>query len=82
MFCRQARRIASVDDPRAVFASNLRQLRAQRGMSQETLGYKAGLHRTEISLLERSARDPRLGTIVRVARALDTTPGRLLKGIA
>jgi hypothetical protein len=41
----------------------------------------AQLHRTEISLLERGGRDPRLSTIVRVARALQITPSALLNEI-
>jgi len=36
------------------------------------------LHRTEISLLERGERDPRLSTIVRLARCLGVPPSTLL----
>lgn len=50
-------------------------------MSQEELGFACGLHRTEISLLERSGRDPRLDTIVRLARGLDMVPSQLLDGV-
>lgn len=39
------------------------------------------LHRTEISLLERGGREPRLGTIVKLASSLDTTPEQLCEGI-
>lgn len=51
------------------------------GISQEELGDRCNLHRTEISLLERAGREPRLGTIVKLAGALDTTPGNLCEGI-
>jgi transcriptional regulator with XRE-family HTH domain len=51
-------------------------------MSQEELGRVAGMHRTEISLLERAARDPRLATIVKLAHALDVPPAQMLDGIA
>ena len=50
-------------------------------MSQEALGNASGLHRTEISLLERHARDPRLDTLVKLARALNIPPSHLLEGI-
>ena len=50
-------------------------------MSQEQLGYACGLHRTEISLLERAAREPRLTTIVRLSRGLEVLPEALLTGI-
>ena len=62
------------------FAANLRAARIAAGLSQEALGNACGLHRTEISLLERSGREPRLGTIVKLARALNP-PAGLLGGI-
>ena len=63
------------------FARNLRDQRQRRGLSQEALGYASGLHRTEISLLERAAREPRLSTIVRLAHGLKIPPAELLAGI-
>lgn len=68
-------------DARQRFARNLRSERLKHSLSQEALGYACGLHRTEVSLLERAGRDPRLDTIVRLARALNVTPGELLDGI-
>lgn len=65
-------------EPRQQFATNLRAHRARLGLSQEALGERCDLHRTEISLLERAARDPRLSTIDRVSRALGVTPAELL----
>jgi len=38
----------------------------------------AGTHASEISRLERGLRDPRLSTIVRLARALEVPIGALL----
>jgi transcriptional regulator with XRE-family HTH domain len=67
--------------PQERFAANLRQARTVAGISQEELGNRCDLHRTEISLLERAGREPRLGTIVKLAGALDTTPGDLCAGI-
>ena len=69
-------------DPRERFAVNLRQARLKKGISQEELGFRCELHRTEVSLLERGGREPRLGTIVKLAGALGTTPDRLCAGIA
>jgi transcriptional regulator with XRE-family HTH domain len=37
------------------FGRNLRRARRRAGLSQERLGVAAGLHRTEIGLLERAA---------------------------
>lgn len=69
-------------EPRERFAVNLRRARLKKGISQEELGFRCDLHRTEVSLLERGGREPRLGTIVKLAGALDTTPDRLCAGIA
>lgn len=68
--------------PRERFSINLRKARKAKGISQEELGYRCDLHRTEISLLERGGREPRLGTIMKLAASLDTTPQQLCEGIA
>jgi transcriptional regulator with XRE-family HTH domain len=68
-------------EPRDRFAVNLRKARQRKQISQEELGFRCELHRTEISLLERGGREPRLGTIVKLAGALDSTPDELCGGI-
>ncbi len=68
-------------EPGHRFASNLRRHRERAGLSQGGLALACGLHRTEISLLERGEREPRLTTIIRLARALDVEPNDLLDGI-
>ncbi len=68
-------------EPRDRFAVNLRKARKRRGISQEELGFRCELHRTEISLLERGGREPRLGTIVKLSGALDTPVAELCDGI-
>jgi transcriptional regulator with XRE-family HTH domain len=68
--------------PREQFADNLREHRVRAGLSQEALADACDLHRTEISLLERSKRSPRLETIVILASGLGLkSPGQLLDGI-
>ena len=67
---------------REQFAANLRLQREKAGLSQEALADLCDLHRTEISLLERSQRSPRLETIVTLARGLKlTSSGVLLEDI-
>lgn len=63
------------------FGANLLRERKRAGFSQEQLGFKASLHRTEISLLERGSRVPRIDTAVKLAGALEVSPDELLKGI-
>jgi ribosome-binding protein aMBF1 (putative translation factor) len=67
--------------PEERFAANLRRQRLAKGLSQEQLAEKTGVHPSEVSRLERAARDPRLSTIVKVARGLGVSPERLVKGV-
>jgi transcriptional regulator with XRE-family HTH domain len=72
----------SVLEIRTQFAENLRTHRERSGLSQEALAEACDLHRTEISLLERCKRSPRLETLVILARGLNlASPGELLEGI-
>lgn len=68
--------------PQERFATNLRRARTKAGISQEELGHRCDLHRTEISLLERAGREPRLATILKLAGSLETTPAELCAGMA
>ena len=63
------------------FSRNLRARRAEAGLSQERLAARCKLHRTEISLLERGEREPRLSTMIRLSRGLDVPVSSLLEGI-
>jgi transcriptional regulator with XRE-family HTH domain len=63
------------------FAANLRDARLRAGLSQEQLANRSDLHPTEVSRLERARREPRLGTIVRLARGLGIGADQLLRGI-
>ena len=75
------RRPAVHDPPRLVLLDRLRQVRAAKGLSQEQLAHLAGLHRTHVSLIERSRRSVRLETLERLARALDIEPAKLLPSL-
>lgn len=52
------------------FGENLRRLRNRADISQEELGLRSSLHRTEIGLLERGARVPRIDTLIKIATGL------------
>jgi transcriptional regulator with XRE-family HTH domain len=65
----------------AQFGNNLRYCRRRADLSQEELGYAASLHRTEIGLLERGARVPRIDTLVKLAGGLSIPPAELLTDI-
>lgn len=68
-------------DIAALFGENLARCRKRADMSQEDLGVRASLHRTEISQLERGLRVARIDTLVKLAGALGVSPSELIEGI-
>lgn len=52
------------------FGQVLKDLRTERGLSQQQLALDSELDRTYISLLERGLRQPTLGTIFQLAEVL------------
>ena len=68
-------------DVAACFGQNLRRCRRRAGLSQEELGTRSSLHRTEIGLLERGARVPRIDTLIKISSALAIPPSELIAGI-
>lgn len=68
-------------DPAQRFAQNVKELRAERGWSQEDLSRHSGLHYTAISKMERGARTPRFQTVVTLAATFKVPAGRLWQGI-
>ncbi len=74
--------MASTPDPRVLaFGAAVRIRREELGLSQEALGYKAKVHRTYVSDIERGARNPTVRVIWKLAVALETQPS-VLCGIA
>lgn len=67
-------------DIRNRLASNLRRMREQLGWSQETLAEHADLHRTYVSGLERGKRNPTIGVLEKIARALGVGVSDLVRG--
>jgi transcriptional regulator with XRE-family HTH domain len=63
------------------FGMRVRQIREDRGMSQEELADAAELHRTHISLIERGQRSVRIDTVGRLAIALRVQPAELMPAV-
>jgi len=59
----------------------MRRCRKRAGISQEALAVLASVHRTEIGLLERGERTPRIDTLVKLAGSLSVPPDDLIDGI-
>lgn len=60
------------------FGLAVRRLREERGISQEELGHKTGLHRNHVGQIERAELNPTLATVEVIARALAVTPTELI----
>jgi transcriptional regulator with XRE-family HTH domain len=67
--------------PAERFGLLLTRRRLHAALSQEELARLVGLHRTEISLVERGGRRPRLDTLLQLAAAVETEPAELLDGM-
>lgn len=67
--------------PEKAFAKVIREVRAERGLSQETLGFESGYHRTYIGMLERGLMNPSLRTILSIASALNMEPSELVQRV-
>ncbi|MGQ0611169.1 MAG: helix-turn-helix domain-containing protein [Paracoccaceae bacterium] len=67
------------DSPlRQALAKNLRDLRGERGLSQEELADRAGLHRTFVGAVERCERNISVDNIGKLADALGVPASVLL----
>ena len=52
-------------------ARTVRELRVERGLSQEELGFRAGLHRTYVGRVERAERNAGWENVVKLCTGLD-----------
>lgn len=59
-------------------ATNLRQLRQAKGLSQEQFAFEAKIHRTYISDLERGSRNPTIKILEQLAIALGVSASELI----
>ncbi|RIK28032.1 MAG: XRE family transcriptional regulator [Chloroflexi bacterium] len=60
----------------------IRTRREELGLSQEQLAFECGLHRTYISQLERGMKSPTVRVLFALAKALKTTPEKLVAQIS
>jgi len=63
------------------FGKRVRELRRQRGWSQEEFADKAGLHRTYIGSVERGEQNVSIDNIEKLAKTLGVSIDNLFKGL-
>jgi transcriptional regulator with XRE-family HTH domain len=57
----------------------IKEARGRKGMSQEEVASKAGIHRVTLANIERGAKTPTLDTLERLAKALELPLRKLLE---
>lgn len=67
-----------LDDINVLFGIRLRQIRLEKGLTQEQLGYECGLHRTYVGQIERAEKNITLKNIEKIAKHLDINITELL----
>src|SRR5436190_22246181 len=67
--------------PEAAFAKALREIRLERGVSQENLGFESGYHRTYISMLDRGKVNPSLRTSLSLPAVLDVPAVEIIRRV-
>lgn len=60
------------------FGDRVREIRIQKGLSQEQLAHNANVHRTYIGMIERAEKNITLLNIEKIAGALDVEISKLL----
>ena len=68
-------------DIREQFGRILREIRTEKGLTQEELAFKAGMNVTYLSDLERGRWNPSLAMLVDLAQALGLHPTDLVRGL-
>jgi len=68
-------------DIKLKFGNRLKRLREENEISQEKLAYKAGIHRTYLSSVERGERNISLVNIEKIAEALSIEISELFNNI-
>jgi transcriptional regulator with XRE-family HTH domain len=71
----------SAKNIRARFGQRVRTLRKSQGISQEQLAANCGIDRTYLGGIERGQRNPALGKIEAIAKALGVSLAQLMRGL-
>ncbi|MBN9521045.1 helix-turn-helix transcriptional regulator [bacterium] len=67
------------DDVKVLFGRRVRQLRKQKGVSQEAFAHTIQIDRSYFGSIERGERNVSLENICRIAAGLEVAPAELLR---
>ena len=68
-----------MDNVNASLGKIIAGLRQSAGLSQEELADRAGIHRTYVSQIERGLKSPTIIMLLKVSRALDAAPSKIMR---
>jgi transcriptional regulator with XRE-family HTH domain len=68
-----------VENSNAALGKVVALLRQSARLSQEELADRAAIHRTYVSQVERGLKSPTIVVLFRLAKALNTTPSKIMK---
>ena len=69
------------ESPEVLFGRELTKRRRKLGISQEELGFRAGIHRTYVSQMERGIKSPTLTVILKLSKALHCSAAQLVAAV-
>ncbi|OGD81474.1 transcriptional regulator [Candidatus Collierbacteria bacterium RIFOXYD1_FULL_40_9] len=70
--------MSSATPTRRKLGNKIRKVRKQQNISQEELGFRAGIHRTYVGSIERGEQNVSIDNIHKLARALKVSVSELL----
>jgi transcriptional regulator with XRE-family HTH domain len=80
MFMRSSKKhVQPLSGPEKAFGEAFRSARRRQKISQEKVALEADCDRTTISLIERGLVSPKLATITKMCRAIDTKPSAVVR---
>ena len=69
----------TIENSKKLFGQNMKEIRQEKGISQEKLAFDAGLDRTYISGVERGKRNISLINIIKISESLNVNIKDLFK---
>jgi len=76
---RRKKQIQPPFGPEKAFGLALRDIRKERGLSQEQLALEGEFDRTFPSLIERGLRSPSIRTLIKLAHVLEVKPSEIVR---